>query len=140
MKKTIWGNTIVKNEDKYLYFAVESVIEFLDKLLIWDTGSSDNTIEIIKLLKKNNVAFVFAHEGGEKAPYTEEPTADFIYARLHGGGKKYVKGYPDKEIVRWATKVKAWNKAGLDTFVYFSNEAKIYSPTGAEKLMRLLVK
>ncbi len=48
MSKKIWGNCIVKNEDRYIYFAVKSVIEFLDKMLIWDTGSSDNTVEIVK--------------------------------------------------------------------------------------------
>lgn len=52
MKKTIWGNTIVKNEDKYLFFAITSVIDYLDKILIWDTGSTDNTIDIIKYFKE----------------------------------------------------------------------------------------
>lgn len=94
--------------------------------------------KFIKFLKKHNVAFVVAHEGGEKAPYLEEPTADFIYARLHGTGKKFAKGYPTKEIGKWAEKVKAWNKQGLDTYIYFSNEAKEYSPEGAQKLMNLL--
>lgn len=94
--------------------------------------------DFLKLLKKHNVAFVFAHEGGKNAPYTEEPTADFIYARLHGEGKKYEKGYPDKEISTWAKKVKAWNKSGKDTFIYFSNEAKVYSPKGALSLLKEL--
>lgn len=50
--KKIWGHTLVKNEDRYLWFAVTSVINYLDKMLIWDTGSTDKTLEIIKLLKK----------------------------------------------------------------------------------------
>ncbi len=82
----------------------------------------------LDLLREHNVAFVIAHEGGERAPYTEEPTADFIYARLHGQGKRYTKGYPDREIQQWAGKVSAWNRKGRDAFVYFSNEAKVYSP------------
>lgn len=48
----IWGNTIVKNEDRYLWFAVKSVIDYLDKILIWDTGSNDKTVQIINLLQK----------------------------------------------------------------------------------------
>lgn len=52
MKKTIWGHTLIKNEDKFLWFALKSVIDFLDKILIWDTGSTDCSIEIIKLLKQ----------------------------------------------------------------------------------------
>lgn len=52
MIKSIWGHTIVKNEERFLWFAVTSVIDYLDKLLLWDTGSTDKTIEIIELLKK----------------------------------------------------------------------------------------
>lgn len=48
----IWGNMVVKNEDRFIYFAVLSVIKYLDKLLIWDTGSTDNTTQIIKILKR----------------------------------------------------------------------------------------
>ncbi len=51
MKKTIWGNTIVKNEDRYIWFAIKSVINYLDKLIIYDTGSTDKTVEIIRLLQ-----------------------------------------------------------------------------------------
>lgn len=49
--KKIWGHTIVKNEDRYLWFAIKSVIEYLDRLIIYDTGSTDKTLEIIKLLQ-----------------------------------------------------------------------------------------
>lgn len=51
--KTIWGHTIVKNEDRYLWFAIKSVIDYLDKLIIYDTGSVDKTVEIIKLLQRD---------------------------------------------------------------------------------------
>lgn len=51
-KKTIWGNCLVKNEDRYLWFAVKSVINYLDKILIWDTGSTDYTVRIIKKLQQ----------------------------------------------------------------------------------------
>ena len=91
--------------------------------------------DFLDLLRAHNVAFVFAHEGGKNAPYTEEATADFIYARLHGEGKKYAKGYSDREIEKWATKIQKWNK---DAYVYFSNEAKVYTPKGAMKLMKAL--
>jgi uncharacterized protein YecE (DUF72 family) len=94
--------------------------------------------DFLELLRKHNVAFVIAHEGAEKAPYTEEPTADFIYARLHGEGKKYAKGYPDREIAEWGKKITVWNGLGMDSFVYFSNQAKVHSPAGAMKLLKVL--
>lgn len=52
MSKIVWGNTLVKNEDKFIYFAILSVIKQLDKLLIWDTGSTDQTLKIINFLKE----------------------------------------------------------------------------------------
>jgi uncharacterized protein YecE (DUF72 family) len=94
--------------------------------------------DFLALLRKFNVAFVFAHAGGERAPYTEKPTADFVYARLHGEGKIFSKGYPDREIARWTKKAREWNQAKRDVFIYFSNEAKVYSPAGAMKLIKLL--
>ncbi len=61
----IWGNTLVKNEDRYIWFAVSSVINYLDKLLIWDTGSIDKTVEIIKLLQKKYPGKILFKEYGE---------------------------------------------------------------------------
>ncbi|OGE16957.1 hypothetical protein A3F00_02955 [Candidatus Daviesbacteria bacterium RIFCSPHIGHO2_12_FULL_37_11] len=60
MKKTIWANTIVKNEERFIWFALMSVIDFVDKILVWDTGSTDNTVKIIKEIqgvKKNKIEF-----------------------------------------------------------------------------------
>ena len=62
--KTIWGNTVVKNEDRYIWFAIKSVINHLDKLLIYDTGSSDKTVEIISGLKKEYPEKIIFEEKG----------------------------------------------------------------------------
>ena len=48
----IWVNTLVQNEDKFLWFAVSSVIDCVDHIVIWETGSTDNTLQIMKALKK----------------------------------------------------------------------------------------
>ncbi len=48
----IWVNTIVNNEENFLWFSVMSVVDFVDKILIWDSGSTDNSVEIIKKLKE----------------------------------------------------------------------------------------
>lgn len=49
---SIWVHTLVKNEERYLWFAVSSVIDHVDRLLLWDTGSTDNTVKIAKELVK----------------------------------------------------------------------------------------
>lgn len=46
----IWAHTIVQNEENFVWFAVKSVINYVDQVLIYDTGSEDKTVEIIKLL------------------------------------------------------------------------------------------
>ncbi|OGM02407.1 hypothetical protein A2115_03010 [Candidatus Woesebacteria bacterium GWA1_41_8] len=48
----IWAHTIVKNEERFIWYAISSVVEFVDKILIWDTGSSDLTPEIIREAQK----------------------------------------------------------------------------------------
>ena len=48
----ITAHTLVKNEERYLWYAVMSIIDHIDEILLWDTGSTDNTIKIIQDLKK----------------------------------------------------------------------------------------
>lgn len=50
----IWAHTLVKNEDRFLWYAVSSVIEHVDKLLLWDTGSTDHTLDIVEALKNKH--------------------------------------------------------------------------------------
>lgn len=47
----VWVNTIVNNEENFLWFAVTSIIDYVDKVLIWDTGSTDKTVQIAKDLQ-----------------------------------------------------------------------------------------
>ena len=49
---SIWAHTIVKNEEKFIWYALASVVEYVDKILVWDTGSSDKTIQIIEATEK----------------------------------------------------------------------------------------
>ncbi|OGE29014.1 hypothetical protein A2867_03570 [Candidatus Daviesbacteria bacterium RIFCSPHIGHO2_01_FULL_40_11] len=51
-KQTIWANTIVHNEENFIWFAIMSVIDWVDKMLVWDTGSTDKTVEIIEEIIK----------------------------------------------------------------------------------------
>lgn len=69
----IWAHTLVKNEERYLWFAVESVIYYVDKLLLWDTGSTDKTRQIIELLKKKHPGKIETEYFSEVTPeeYTE---------------------------------------------------------------------
>ncbi|AEE17294.1 glycosyltransferase [Treponema brennaborense] len=48
MRRTITAHTMVKNEDRFIWFAIMSVIDYVDKMIIFDTGSTDNTVAIIQ--------------------------------------------------------------------------------------------
>lgn len=71
--KTIWGNTIVKNEDRYIWFALMSVVDYLDKILIWDSGSTDNTVKIIDEVSRIKGSKIEFREIGDvnKASFTK---------------------------------------------------------------------
>lgn len=48
----IWANTIVNNEENFIWFSIMSVVDYVDKILIYDSGSTDKTVEIIKEIEK----------------------------------------------------------------------------------------
>lgn len=66
----IWGHTLVRNEAKWLWYSVNSAIDHLDKLLIWDTGSTDGTIDIIKELERKYPEKIAFREYGNVDPAT----------------------------------------------------------------------
>ena len=49
---TITAHTMVKNEARFVWYSVMSVIDHVDTYLLWDTGSTDGTIDILKEIKK----------------------------------------------------------------------------------------
>ena len=48
----IWAETMVKNEERWLWYSATSVINHVDKLLLWDTGSTDKSLEIERELER----------------------------------------------------------------------------------------
>ena len=49
---TIWAHTLVKNEANWIWYAVTSIVGHVDRILLWDTGSTDGSLEIEKKLEK----------------------------------------------------------------------------------------
>jgi uncharacterized protein YecE (DUF72 family) len=106
--------------------------------------------EFIELMRKHGVAVVFSH-GREKPPYIEDVTADFIYARMHGEGKEYKKGYPGPLLDSWVKRIQTWSQGSQpkdadcaspnqpaatprDIYLYFGTDQKIYAPSDAKNL------
>lgn len=51
------GHMMVKNEEFWIWYAIHSVLPFLDKLIIFDTGSTDKTVKIIHSIKSKKIQF-----------------------------------------------------------------------------------
>lgn len=110
------------------------------------------TPDFVKLLRKHNIALVFA-DGARDWPYAEDVTSNFIYMRLHGAEEMYASSYSDKSLDEWARKIRAWHAGGepdgadklsslkppgrtrRDVFVYFDNDAKVKAPGDARRLI-----
>jgi uncharacterized protein YecE (DUF72 family) len=45
---------------------------------------------------------------GQKWPFMEDATSDFVYVRLHGDEELYVSGYSDAALQGWERKIRAW--------------------------------
>jgi len=69
---TLCLNMIVKNEGKIITRLFESVAPYIDSYCICDTGSTDNTVEIIE---------TFFKEKGIPGKVVQEPFRDFGYNR-----------------------------------------------------------
>lgn len=66
---SIWAHTMFKNEARWLWYSVTSVIDFVDKILLWDTGSTDGSDRIAKELKnryKDKIIFSKRHQNSNK--------------------------------------------------------------------------
>lgn len=98
--------------------------------------------DFLQMLAGHGIAAVFAH-GGKKDLYTEQPTADFVYARMHGQGKGFKKGYPLKVLGEWVETLRAMGakkKGPKAASIYFDTEEKKYSPDDAKHLIEILKK
>lgn len=64
--RSLTAHCLVRNEKRFVWFAVMSVINYVDRILLWDTGSTDGTLEIIKeILKADKEKKMSFREYGE---------------------------------------------------------------------------
>ncbi|HVX07792.1 DUF72 domain-containing protein [Humibacter sp.] len=92
------------------------------------------------ILRRHGIALVLADSAG-RFPVFDEQTADFVYARLHGGEELYTSGYDEASLRAWAARMLRQARQGgaeRDIYVYFDNDAKGYAPHDAEAMASLL--
>ena len=95
------------------------------------------TDDFVSLLKRTGIGLVVADTAG-RWPKLFDVTADFVYMRLHGDVKIYASGYGSRALDAWARRIRAWDRSGLDVYVYFDNDAKVKAPFDALALMSKL--
>jgi len=93
--------------------------------------------EFVSLLRKHDIGLVVADTAG-KWPKTFHVTSGFVYVRLHGDVRIYTSGYSSRALATWARRIRNWDAAGRDVYVYFDNDAKVKAPFDALNLMRKL--
>ena len=88
----------------------------------------------LELMRHHRVALVVADTAG-KHPFALHETAHFVYVRLHGSAELYRSRYTDAELRRWARRVRRWDAAGKDVWVFFDNTDKRHAPGDALRLL-----
>jgi glycosyltransferase involved in cell wall biosynthesis len=56
-KTKITAHMVVKNDDRFVYYAIQSVLPYVDTFLITDTGSCDQTVALIQSIKSAKIIF-----------------------------------------------------------------------------------
>ena len=61
---------------------------------------------------------------GAHLPCVLRATAPFVYVRLHGPDEHhlYAGPYSSADLAWWADRLREWDGAGKDVFVYFNND------------------
>lgn len=71
-------------------------------------------------------------------PMIDEPTADFVYARLMRGTDDEPTCYPPAGIETWSSRLSAKAEDGRDVFAFFISGGKPRAPFGAQAMQEAL--
>ncbi len=97
-----------------------------------------NVPEVFRLLAEHNAAYCVM--SGAQLPCLLEATADFVYVRLHGPDQDtlYAGSYSEPDLRWWADRIREWQVAGRDVYVYFNNDGEGAAVHNARRLRELL--
>lgn len=112
-RKTIGVHTLVKNEAKFIWYSVMSVYPYVDKIRLWDMGSTDYTRSIIgKILELLDSDGKIFYEDALMNNFDEE------YARQHmlDQTPPPTEIYKDSDFFPW-TRDKMLEKTTADWFI-----------------------
>lgn len=88
------------------------------------------------LCRAHDVAVVFGDD--DEFPCIDADTASFAYARLQRMREEVPTGYDEAALDAFASRVRSWQKAGRDSYVFMINGAKVRAPAAALALQERL--
>ena len=51
------AHCLVVNEERWIWYSLMSILPYVDRVVVWDTGSSDDTVSIIKSISNPKIVF-----------------------------------------------------------------------------------
>ena len=110
---TITAHCLIKNEENFVWYAIKSVVDFVDKIIVFDTGSTDKTVELIKKL---------AEEYPEKIIFEEKGSCDKV-RHTHLRQEMLKKTNTDWFMILDGDEV--WTKRGAEEAIKIISENKV---------------
>jgi uncharacterized protein YecE (DUF72 family) len=92
--------------------------------------------ETKKLLERYGATFCQFTTGAFTTPFWI--TSEQTYIRFHGSEGYYQGNYHGNTLRSWARRIQAWNKAGIDAYIYFNNDQNAYAVDNAARLKNML--
>jgi uncharacterized protein YecE (DUF72 family) len=116
---------LITEHDKDLRFAIEI------RNRTWIT---DNFFSFIS---RKNIAFVIA-DSGNRFPFFETVTANFVYLRLHGPENLYSSDYSENALQKYSEKIIYWLNDGKEVWVFFNNDFGGFAVKNAGRLRKII--
>jgi uncharacterized protein YecE (DUF72 family) len=95
------------------------------------------TDNCFKLFEQYNIALVIA-DSGNRYPYDETITADYVYLRFHGHEQLYASDYSEQELQYYAVKIISWLKENHEVWAFFNNDYQGFAPENAKRLKEII--
>ena len=118
------------------FLEMTSALSGLPRLAIEFRHASWFSEETYRLLRRYRAALVIAD--GPLFPRVDEVTTDFAYLRFHGRTPREAPWYADGQLEREARFIEQLACNGIDSYVYFNNDALAHAPMNAARLGEFL--
>ena len=93
-----------------------------------------HTEDVYALLERHGAAYCVM--SGAALPCVLRATAPFVYVRMHGPDPAhlYAGSYRGEDLRWWADRVREWQLAGRDVYVYFNTDGHGHAVRNAQRL------